>query len=283
MTKYKLSLLLLLHFNTKKFLFLFIIYQKYFLFFLNNSILLKILKLLVLKFKKQIFIYQTVNHSLLVDKWNKFDRLDKMRKNINRLNVTKQFNTSLFFDKFKLINKLKQPLVLSSTLKEISRLVISVGFSRQKIIFLTQPYLSMETYLLNLHSMSCSGAYRLNTKLKHFLFLNKHDKLSSLANFCFLLNPNEINYKNLSYYRNRSVPIVGVSTSQHLNVIYDKTIFIPSVSEMFVYYLLSFVLVNYTSGRNLSMYYSSQIYYSQVLLFTFKKLKLYKRLFSGVN
>lgn len=283
MTRNKLTLLILLHFNTKKLYFLFIIYNRYLLFFINNKLLYKILKVLIIKFKKQVFNYRILNNSLLMDKWNKFSRLDKTRKSLNRLNVTKQLNMSVIFNAYKLSLKTKSNFSLPLIWKEISNLIVSIGFSRQKIIFLTQPYLSTETYLLNLYSMGSSSAVQLNTKLKHFLFLNKHDKLANLANFCFLISPNEVNYKNLSYYRNRYVPIIGVSTTYNLNVMYDKIIHIPSTSETTVYCLLSFVLVNYISGRNLSMYYNSQVYYSQVLWFTFRKLELYRKLFYGVN
>jgi hypothetical protein len=42
---------------------------------------------------------------------------------------------------------------------------------------------------------------------------------------------------------------------------------------------MSFVLVNYIAGKNLSVYYTSQLYYTQVIWFTYRKLNLYKKIF----
>lgn len=265
MTKYKLTVLMLLHFNTKKFLLLFILYQKFWAFFVFNNLLFKIFRILVLKFKQQIYYYKITNNSLSLKKLLKFNKLGILKKKINRLYMGKQYNLSYFFKSPSYKNFIKKDYFSSSFLREILNFIVSVGFSGQNIIFLTEPYLSLESYLLNLHCMGIVEASRLSAKLKYFLFLNKHDKLSKLANYCFILNPSEVNYKNMSYYRNRYVPIMGVSTTKNLNAIYDKTIFISEMSESKVYALASLVLINYISGRNLTMYYNSQVYYTQVI------------------
>ena len=171
--------------------------------------------------------------------------------------------------------------LLNYSMYSLINLLTYIGFDKQNIIFLTHPYLTNESYLLNLHCLGASESKRLNIKLKHFLFLNKHDKLSNMANFCFLLNPAEINYKYLSYYRNRYVPIVGVSTRQDLNIIYDKTIYSPFISESSVYTFMSFIMINYLTGRNLRMYYSSQLYYTQVIWFIYRRLNIYKKLLNA--
>lgn len=51
------------------------------------------------------------------------------------------------------------------------------------------------------------------------------------------------------------------------------------ISESQVYAFMSFVLVNYIAGKNLSVCYTSQLYYTQVIWFTYRKLNLYKKIF----
>lgn len=198
------------------------------------------------------------------------------KQSIDTTKKTNNFNY-LFFGKFRVNNLLKVSNGILNT--SISNLLAYIGFTKQTIIFLTHPYLTNESYTLNLHCLGVTESKRLNVKLKHFLFLNMHDKLSNIANFCFLLNPAEVNYKYLSYYRNRYVPIIGVSTRQDLNVIYDKTIYSPFISESSVYTFMSFIMINYFIGRNLNMYYNSQLYYTHVIWFIYKRLNLYKKIF----
>ena len=279
MTKHKLTTLILLNFNTKKYIYLFTLYQNINIFFFNNNLMLKILKIFILKFKKQIEQYRINNNSLFMNRWFKFGRSDKLKQKLNKLISSKRFNFNYSFNPNLNKSFLLNNEFLSVSIIEITNIITSVGFSKKNIIFLTQPFLTQESYLLNLHCLGTTEAQRLNNKLKHFLFLNKHDKLSRLANFCFLLSPSEVNYKYLSYYRNRYVPVIGVSTTKNLNVKYDKTIFMSYISESQVYAFMSFVLINYIAGKNLSVYYTSQLYYTQVIWFTYRKLNLYKKIF----
>ena len=278
MTKHKVTLLILLNFNTKKYILLLILYNQVNTFFLKNNLLLKVLHIFINKFRKSIEQYRITNNSLLISKWLTFSRIDLFKHSIDKLNLTNRFNYTFFSNySFTKLTKITNGL-LNTSMSDIVNLLIYIGFTKQNIIFLTHPYLTDESYLLNLHCLGVTESKRLNVKLKHFLFLNKHDKLSNMANFCFLLNPAEVNYKYLSYYRNRYVPIVGVSTTQDLNVIYDKTIYSPHISESSVYTFMSFIMVNYLTGRNLSMYYNSQVYYTQVIFFIYRRLNLYKKI-----
>lgn len=68
MTKHKLTLLVLLNFNTKKYILLLILYHQINSFFLKNGLLIKILQIFVNKFRKSIDQYRVVNNSLMINK-----------------------------------------------------------------------------------------------------------------------------------------------------------------------------------------------------------------------
>ena len=68
MTKHKVTLLILLNFNTKKYILLLILYRQINSFFVKNSLLLKILQVFINKFRKSIEQYRITNNSLLTSK-----------------------------------------------------------------------------------------------------------------------------------------------------------------------------------------------------------------------
>jgi hypothetical protein len=153
------------------------------------------------------------------------------------------------------------------------KFIINIGFFNYKLYFLGNKFMNEEIYLFNLFNLSLYSSVKNSLPLKYILTSESFDKFSLNPHYCFLLDPKVSNLRSIIYFKNKLIPILGLSNTVESSEVYDKTFLVTDYSKATIFKFFVITINLYLLGLSYNKKYLFNIYIKQLVFLYFYYLK----------